>query len=152
MIDFYGTVYNDNITILGLNLIYHYMLTGDPYARIIMDDAMRLDPAALPEREIVPINVSYARDKITIESDYDNVNTTIAYHDMFTSDQPIESRYHLTRVQKGWTEIQMHYPYFREGFVLSLVGLLLAGTHLVIVSLRYHENRKGKTNAAAESG
>lgn len=144
---FLGTVYNDNITIIGINLIYHYQLTGDPYAWKIISNVFQLDPAELPIRQIVPISVSHVRDKITIDSAYDEVNTTIAYHDMFEASQPIESHSHLVQVNKGKTEITLHYPYFKQGMALSLVGLLLVITHLVIVQLRYAEDRKERKNA-----
>ena len=134
---FYGTVYNDNIEILSLNLIYHYMLTEDPFARMIMDDAMQLNPAELPERSIVPISVRHSHNEITIDSGLDGVNTTIAYHDNFESDREIRRVNNLLTVNKGVTTITMSYPYLKQGMALTLVGLVLTILYLAVGRLSF---------------
>lgn len=134
---FYGTVYNDNVRILGINLIYHFMLTGDPYARLIMDDAMQLNPAELPERTIVPITVRHGHNEIVIDSDRDDVNTTLAYHDIFESEQEIRSVNHLLRVDKGITTITMSYPYLKQGVAMTLAGIVIMILYLAVGKISF---------------
>lgn len=122
---FMGTVYNDNITIMGINLIYHFMLTGDPYAGEIVEAVLQLDAEELPERTIVPLQITYAADGFQVDSPIDDVNTTIAYHDMFTSKREIRSINHLLRVDSGKTAVEFHYPYKKQGIALTLLGILL---------------------------
>lgn len=147
---FYGTVYNDNIEFLSLNLIYHYMLTEDPFARMIMDNAMQLNPAELPERSVVPISVRYSHNEITIDSDRDGVNTTIAYHDNFESSQEIRRVNNLLTVNKGVTTITMSYPYFKQGMALTLVGIVLTILYLAVGKLSFDSELEKERLAEAE--
>ena len=55
----------------------------------------------------------------------DNVNTTLAYHDIFTSKQNVGTKNHLTYVDSGKTVIVMHYPYFWPGLMVTLLGILI---------------------------
>lgn len=121
---FIGSVYNDNITIVGINLIYHYMLTGDPYAYEIISEVIGLDPSLMPERELVPVKVTYWPDSILVETDRDDVNTTLAFHDNFRSEQKIRSEGNLLRVDSGETKITFGYPWLRQGIVLTAFGIL----------------------------
>ena len=134
---FLGKVYNDNITIIGLNMIYHYMLTGDPNAQEILDRIIRLDTEELPERELVPITVTYGPRTITIETDRDGVNTNLAFHDMFESAQPIKNVNHMLEVGKGKTVITMHYPSLKQGLALSLMGVLVAVLFLAVGKISF---------------
>ncbi len=65
----------------------------------------------LPERKIVPLNVEYGKNRITITFDYDNVDTTLSYHDIFGKTSDITSRNNLLYVNKGTTVIRRRYPY-----------------------------------------
>lgn len=141
---FIGTVYNDNITIFGLNLIYHYMLTGDPYAGYIIQEIVQLDPEDLPEREIVPITVSYGADTIIIETDREDVNTGIAFQDNFSSDSTIWSGNYMVTVPRGQTVIRMSYPYFKQGVALSFVGIMMTILFLAIGRASWSEKYKEK--------
>ncbi len=44
----------------------------------------------LPDRKNVELNIEHSTNGITITSDYDNVNTSLAYHDIFESEQWLE--------------------------------------------------------------
>ncbi len=150
---FLGKVYNDNITIIGLNMVYHYMLTGDPNAQEILDSIIRLDTEELPVRELVPIKVSYGPRTITIEADRDGVNTNLAFHDMFESAQPIKEVNHLLHVGKGETVITMRYPCLKQGLALSLMGVLVTILFLAVGRISFdselekeREEREKKTS------
>ena len=135
--EFYGTVHNENIVVIGLNLTYHYGLTKDEGVGKLLSHAMNLTSEELPKREVVPLAITIEKDSITVESDYNNVNTTLAFHDMFRSEQPIYNKNYLTYVEKGKTVIEMQYPYFWQGLGMSIVGFLLTGIFL-------HETKKRK--------
>lgn len=150
---FIGKVYNDNITFIGLNMIYHYMLTGDPNAEEILDSIIRLNPEELPMRELVPVTITYGPRTITIETDRDDVNTNLAYHDIFRSDRPLGEANHLLEVSNGKTVITMTYPYRKQGVALSLVGILAAALFLGVGKISFdselekeREEREKKTS------
>lgn len=92
-----------------------------------MAHALDLDAEALPERTIVPLDITYDADRITITSAYDDVDTTIAIHDIFESGQSFYSKNYLTYVDAGTTVITMACPYLLEGAAVSGVAVILTG-------------------------
>lgn len=127
-LSFCGTVKNENIVVVGLNLIDYYALTQDETIGAFLSDVMDFPTEKLPEREIVPLTFRYDNDVISIIAESDNVNTTLAYHDMFRSEQTLEAHNNLLYVNSGKTEITMCYPYFYQSIVVSLIGFgLLIG-------------------------
>lgn len=147
---FYGTVKNDNIVVIGLNLTYYYGLTGDEDVGRLLSRSMDLSPREIPEREIVPYTISYAQDDITIECDRDDVNTGLAYHDSFEADREIYTKNHLTYVKAGKTVIALTYPYLIQGTAVSIVtACLIAGYALRLRALgRSSGGRPSRTGAA----
>lgn len=128
---FYGTAKNEDLVFIGINLTYFYGLTEDPTVGRLLEHAMDLSSQELPEREIVPLDVEISDHKIEITSEADNVNTTLAYHDIFESSQSLEERNHLTFVDKGTTTIDLVYPYAAAGLAISGIGLLLSIIYLI---------------------
>ena len=132
-LDFYGSVKNDNIMVLAINLTYHYALTKDKSVTPILTDLFKMEIGQMPLRQTVPLRIEYGRDRIEIDSDYDDVDTTIAMHDMFTGDG-VRSVNRLVHVDKGHTVISMKEPYVLSGVlwclagVISLIGLVAAVT------------------------
>ena len=124
-LEFYGTVDNDNLVMVGLNLSYHYALTKDERVGDLLGHAMDLSASELPKRELVDVDVEYGADSITVTTDRDDVNTALAYHDVFSSDQKLRHSNNLTFVDKGTTVITMHYPYFGTGLAVSIGSLVL---------------------------
>ena len=125
LLDFYGPVKNENIVFVGLNLTYFLSLTQDPAVERLLSHAMDLSPAELPERELVPLEIRYGKNSITIVSPRDHVNTSLAYHDIFESDRPISSQNHLMVVDGGVTNITLRYPSLTEGTAVSVAGIVL---------------------------
>ena len=123
-IDFAGNVENDNIVFLGINLTYHYFLTRDEsvgkFLGSLMDDSL----AELPDRTLVPLDIAQAGDQIIIISPQDQVNTTIAYQDIFDSSEKIHSVHNLLEVNSGETKITLKYPYFWPGMIVSIFGVI----------------------------
>ncbi len=140
-LDFIGTVKNRNIYIIGFNLSYHYSLTHDQTVGNLLQSIVgdRLRPH--PNRTLVPLEIKYDTDRITLHSEKNNVNTSLAYHDLFESSQKISKKKNLVYVKSGTTTIQMHYPYFMEGLVMSIVGVLL----YIVFFIWLYKREKRKT-------
>lgn len=68
----------ENIYYIGLNLIYYYYETGDSNLGQFLNDLFSESQEDFIEREIVPLDISYSKDYISITSPADNVNTNIA--------------------------------------------------------------------------
>lgn len=139
---FYGTVKNENIVMIGLNLSAHYGYTLDAAVGELLSLAFELSKDALPERECVPIVITYGQDYIEVISERDCVNTTLAYHDIFHSENTLTQRNHLTYVDAGTTLIRLQYPYLWEGVAVSVIGVLLIIVHCYIIFFR--KKKKGR--------
>lgn len=139
-LNFVGTGDTNNITFLGFNMLFHAYTANDAKVKAVFNTIMELDEDTLPKRSIVPIEITYQTNQITIKSDFDNVNTTLAYQDTFRSDEEISSMNNLLIVNKGTTVITMEYPYFAQSLTISIVGLLLESA-LIYLVLR--KNKKG---------
>ncbi len=124
ILSFYGTGINENVCYVGLNIPFYYYLTQDMNAEKIMQWVMGIEPGQLPKKELYPIDITYRPDGISIHSDYDMVKTGIAYHDNFSSDKSFYDDNHILVVQKGDTEIKFVYPYFRQGILVTIFGIL----------------------------
>ncbi len=131
-LDFYGTVKNDNIIMTGLNLTYFYSLTDDEAIGELLSNMTGISSEELPDRKIVPLNVEYGKNRITITSDNDNVDTTLAYHNIFGKSSGITSRNNLLYVNKGTTVIKLKYPYLWQGAAVSIAGTVLLVVWMII--------------------
>ena len=122
---FFGTGLNENLCYIGLNIPFYYYLTQDVNAEKLMQWVMGMDPGVLPGREIYPMAISYGNNEIAIDSEADFLNTGLSYHDCFRSDQEIFTDNNLLIVRKGHTQIKITPPYFIEGILVTVAGLLL---------------------------
>lgn len=144
--DFYGTVENENIVMIGLNLTYHLSLTQDPTVEGLLTRAMDLQPGDLPERDIVSVSLMSDYDRIILSTNSNNVNTALSWHDVFSSESPIWSHNHLTFVDSGETVITMAYPYPLQGVAATGIGLI----GLVILCLVTRHIERYRTPARKE--
>ncbi|MDD6194108.1 MAG: 6-pyruvoyl-tetrahydropterin synthase-related protein [Lachnospiraceae bacterium] len=140
---FYGTGDNENLVFVGLNLTYHYALTGDSGVGTLLSHAFGLKDEDLPKRKLVSLTISYQQDKITITSEYNQVNTTLAAQDIFSSKQKTYAKNHLLYVDKGKTVITMSYPYLKEGWITTVIALLLTGGFLYYTKKRIGTKQNG---------
>ena len=145
---FYGTVKNDNIIMCGLNLTYFYSLTNDKTIEKLLENMTSLTSDMLPDRKITAIDVKYDNNQIIITSDSDNINTSIAYHDIFNASQSIEKKNNLTYVNKGTTVIKLGIPYIWQGALISIAGLILAVIWIFMLKKRIgmQNNSNGMEN------
>ena len=143
-LDFIGTKDNENLVFVGFNLTYHYALTHDERVGELVGLALGSESGDLPERQIVPITVTYGRNEITIDASSDDVNTTIASHDNYDSSQTIHEKNNLTYVKAGRTIIKMRYPYLYEGLAVSGISLVVSIIFLILT--RRGEKKKIKNS------
>lgn len=120
---FYGTVKNENIVFVALNLNYYYSLTKDESIETLLNHGIQLPPDRLPERMAVPLQIDYDRDTITLTTSYDNVNTGLSAHEAFTS-SGIWFENNLTMISSGTTVITLSWPYWKSGLTFSILGIL----------------------------
>lgn len=148
-LDFVGTGITPNITFFGFNLLFHAYTADDAGVKSVFNSIMELEENKLPERTIVPIEIVYETNKIIIKSDYDNVNTTIAYQDTFRSDSVIRSMNHFLLVDKGTTIITMEYPYLASGIIVSIIGVALESVLIYFIFRKPSQivSKKKKRNA-----
>lgn len=139
-LEFYGTVKNDNIVVVGLNLFYYLSLTEDEAVEQLLSHAINISGNDLPERELVPVELVWEADSITIRTEEKNVNTTLAWHDIFDTDGRAWEKNNLTYVADGETVIRLRYSYFWEGLLISLLGL--AGSVLFFVMVAAYWRRR----------
>lgn len=133
-LDFYGTVKNDNIIVCGLNLAYYYGVSADKSVGRLLSDMMDITSAQLPERINIELKVEHDVNGITITSDYDNVNTSLSYHDIFVSDEWLGKKNNLTYVRAGVTKITFKVPYLWQGLCVSVAGLILSVAWVVVLA------------------
>ncbi len=139
-LEFYGTVKNENIVVVGLNLFYYLSLTEDEAVEQLLSHAINISGNDLPGRELVPVELVREADSITVRTNRDNVNTTLAWHDVFDTDGRAWEKNNLTYVSNGETVIRLRYAYFREGLLLSLLGLV--GSVLLYVMVAAYWRRR----------
>ena len=125
-LDFYGTVKNDNIIMCGLGIMNFYSMTGDKTVGRLLENMSGLTQETLPQRKIVPLTIDYTGSTITITSNEDNVNTALAYHDIFSTAQNIEKKNNLMYIQKGTTVINIKVTYVWQGAIVSIAGIILS--------------------------
>lgn len=153
---FYGTVENDNITVIGLNLTFFYSLTQDEQIEELLSDAFKVSETDLPKRKAVPIEITYENDSITIKSPSNDTNTTLAFHDIFSSGKDIWSDNYLLHVNSGTTTIKLTYPYLMQGLLMSGFGIfcsvvLLTGTRIKASRKRKQLNKSPETHKDVET-
>ncbi len=113
----------DNITFVGFNLVYLYYDTPNEQLLAILDEIFDIEDADRRiVEEIVPIEVEYGINRITIQAD-EKVNTTIAFQDNFRSDRDIYERDNMLVVDEGTTVIKIYYKHFVLGLLCTLTGI-----------------------------
>lgn len=80
---------------------------------------------ALPERTLIPTEISYTDHTILIQSADTGVNTTLAYQDNFVSEDDITNENHLLIVSKEQTRIELVYPYYKKGLLCTVFGIIM---------------------------
>lgn len=140
-IPFFG--YNDseeNIYFLGLNLAYFAENADNDELWEILNNCFLLNYNQVPERELIPLKITFGNNKIIIDSEQEHVNTTLAFQDNFVSKQSIYSENNLLIVDEKHTEIDIVYPHFALGLATSVIGVLLGVGMIVIKNHKKHQD------------
>ena len=131
---FYGKGENENITFVGYNLTYYFSITKDRNIGALLSGIVQTSTTELPERKTVPIDITYTPGKISVSSPEDNVNTNLTVHDIFSGNYTERNR--LIYVNKGTTEISMHYPYPVQSILMSVLGIAVIAVTSVFIKPR----------------
>jgi len=139
--------YNDspNIQFIGLNLMFHAVDKVDVDLLQLMSQILEVDYKKLPPRETVPLQIEYGPREIIIRSSKDQVNTTLAYQDIFQSDRILRQEGNFLVVDRGVTRITYGYPLGNLGWRVSLVGLFMC-LYVLIGHLFYQRKLQHKKN------
>ena len=136
---FYGKGSNENITFIAYNLTYYYALTRDKAIGALLSGIVETGENELPDRQVIPIDITYGTDSITITSPMDNVNTSVADHDTFSGNYKAFNN--LIYVNSGTTEISIKYPYLLESSLVSLAGVIvLTGMSVILYRKQRRED------------
>ena len=123
-LDFIGTNEDKNIVFIGLNILFHAMQTEDKAVMNIISETLNMEENALPNRELVNINLTYKKDLIIIDTPVEGVNTTIAFQDNFVFNDSLKKENNLLIVTKKYTEIKLVYPYLKQGILVTVLGII----------------------------
>jgi uncharacterized membrane protein len=124
-IPYIGTSKNDHLHFIGLNILYYVQTTKDAEISKLAETIFGIDRTALPTRNLVPISIKTTNNQIEIHSNYDNVSTTIAQKDIFSSDETYRIKDNLIMVDQGSTIINLSYPHVVKGIMVTILGLML---------------------------
>lgn len=116
-----------NITFMGLNLVYYYLTTHNRDLKRFLDEAMQLTSSHLPSAEIVPVEIERTPKQLLARTQYDGVNSGIAALETFVPDRMISVQEDLWVINRGETVFRMERPGHGPGVFLSIVGLIGLG-------------------------
>ena len=114
-----------NITFLGFNVVYYFVENGMPELLTFLNETFEEEPGVIGETKLVPIDVVYEGDKVTVTSTEDGVNTGIAALDCFvaTGEEERVTQSNLLMVDSGTTVFGVEYTDFKLGMVVSVMGV-----------------------------
>ncbi len=143
ILPFLGTAKNENLHFIGLNIVYYLQMTRDAEIKKLVEEIFKMKETDVPERELVPIDIEKRDNQITITSEYDQVNTTLSYIDIFQSNQTIQTSHNLITVDSGTTVLDIKYPHTKKGLLVTAIGLLLAVlTYMGMRNVKERENHE----------
>lgn len=116
-----------NITFMGLNLVYYYLTTHNRDLKRFLDETMQLTSSDLPAAEIVPVEIERKPSQLLVRTQSDGVNSGIAALETLVPDRMVVSQENLWVVNRGETVFQMEYPGHGIGVFLSIIGLIGLG-------------------------
>ena len=139
---------NENLIYIALNLPYYAVETKDDAASQILKDCLGTAPYILPARKVVPVDITFNKDKnVIIKSEEDNVVTSLGAADAFKlEDGEIQSTDNLVKVNKGEVHIKIIYPYRTTGIILSLSAILILCGMSILISKTQFVQRPSMRN------
>ena len=125
-LSYVGTSKNENITFLGLNLVYFCASDFKENEQLykFLDEIFEEKRDFTPKKQIVPVKIISNKNSFIVHSEYGNVDTTLSNLDSFKINRPIKDSTFLY-VNKGDTKVEITRIYLAEGLFCSLIGILL---------------------------
>jgi len=124
-LDYLGTSPNENITYIGLNLVYYCRENSDNEDLYeFLDEIFEESRSETPNHTYVPLDINIDKNNITIETTEDNVMTNLANLDSFVSEKELGNE-RFVSVNEGITNIRIIYAYFKEGLICSVLGIVI---------------------------
>ncbi len=123
-LSFIGTVENDDIVFVGLNLTYYYSMTRDDFVGRLLSHALGLSPDELPERTLTQVRTSLSDGTLKVSASEDDVATGLAWVAGLSSGSAKSHRGQIC-VDAGTTTATVSRPLAMQGGVCSLAGLVL---------------------------
>lgn len=149
-LSFYGTKENENIHFLGFNLLYHAVEVQDEKVIQMFESILGKPKNTLPNRQTGKLQIQYNGTRLQIQSEYDNMNTAVAFQDTFYSKQEINNKNHMLQVNQGETTISFSYRENKIGCLLAVVYLLILGIYQIFS--RYHKRKYQKLGYTSSKG
>lgn len=133
---------NPNIIFLGFNPVYYYHESKMPELLEFLNELFGEEYGKLSKTEIVPLEVTYEADKITVVSKRDNVNTGIANLECFIPSDGKEKKalHNILHVDKGTTVYDVKYSYFTLGITVSIIGFICSIFYWIIILKKEEDN------------
>ena len=135
---------NPNITFLGFNPVYYYHESKIPELLTFLNEVFDEEYGQICKSEIVPIDVTYDANRITVISKNDNVNTGIANLECFvkTDNENKTSLHNILQVDSGTTVFDVKYSHFALGIVVSVMGLLGSIIFWILILKKRKEDKR----------
>ena len=130
-----------NITFLGFNPVYYYFEDRKPELLTFLNETFEEEPGQISESILVPVDVIYEADRITVYTESDGVNTGIADLECFvlTGGNEKESDNNLLTVDSGTTVFEVEYTDLLPGAAVSCVGVLGSIVYWMALLIRRKE-------------
>lgn len=127
-----------NITYIGMNLIYFYnQYPTEKLLNILNDifDVKQIDLIITKNIKKINLDVDLKNNQILVNSPIDNLNTTLSYQDFFGSKTFFTDSDNLLIVNKGENILKFSYKYFKEGMIVSVIGIILAILLIIYITI-----------------
>lgn len=117
----------ENITFIGLNLVYYYLETHNSDLLRFLDETLNISHKDLPKREILSIIVEKDTNAFILQTEADKITSGLAAVDTLVPDRIISTEDDLWVINEGSTCFRMVYPNQAAGLVCSILGLIGIG-------------------------
>ncbi|MBQ7933689.1 MAG: hypothetical protein IJ327_02730 [Lachnospiraceae bacterium] len=125
-LDYLGRKGHPNIYFMGFNTVYYYIESGMGELLTYLNEVFDEVPEQICESTLVPVQVIYEPERLTIISEADRVNAGVADLDCFVPAEGAnkQSRNHLLYVDKGTTVFRVKYTGQLLGSIVSGLGII----------------------------
>ena len=131
-----------NVTFMGFNLVYYYLITHNQDLYRFINEAMELSSDDLHQPVIVPITVDREPSQITVRTQEDGVNCNIACVDTLLPDRIVSTQESLWVVNQGDTVFRITSAEQKTGIILTVLGCIATGILWISVYVLLDKNEE----------